>query len=148
MRICFDSSAFAKRYINETGTNEVLAWCGKATELVLSVIAIPELVSAFCRIQREGNPTQAQYLQIKTDLFADIVDATICETTPIVIQHAVAALENHPLRAMDAIHIGAAIACEAECFITADARQGEAAKAIGLQTVALNHYAFVGQPTR
>ena len=50
MRVCFDSSAFAKRYINEPGTAEVLAWCDRADELVLSVIALPEMISAFCRL--------------------------------------------------------------------------------------------------
>lgn len=43
MRVYFDSSAFANRYIAETGTAEVLAWCERASELAPSVIAIPEL---------------------------------------------------------------------------------------------------------
>ncbi|WP_275405454.1 hypothetical protein GL267_008335 [Acidithiobacillus ferrianus] len=38
MRVYFDSSAFAKRYIDETGTADVLAWCERASELALSVI--------------------------------------------------------------------------------------------------------------
>ncbi|OOO02289.1 MAG: hypothetical protein USCGTAYLOR_01513 [Chromatiales bacterium USCg_Taylor] len=54
MRVYFDSSAFAKRYISEPGTAEGLAWCDQATELALSVIAIQELFSAFCRLKREG----------------------------------------------------------------------------------------------
>jgi predicted nucleic acid-binding protein len=52
MRVYFDSSAFAKRYIDEAGTAEVLAWCERASELAISVIAVPELISAFCRPQR------------------------------------------------------------------------------------------------
>ena len=47
MRVFFDSSAFAKRYVDEVGTPEVLIWCDRANELLLSVIALPELVSAF-----------------------------------------------------------------------------------------------------
>ena len=35
MRVYFDSSAFAKRYIDETGTGTVLAWCERASELAL-----------------------------------------------------------------------------------------------------------------
>lgn len=54
MRIFFDSSAFAKRYIREEGTDIVLLWCDQATELCLSGIAISEIVSAFCRLQREN----------------------------------------------------------------------------------------------
>ena len=137
MRVYFDSSAFAKRYIDETGTADVLAWCGRASELALSVIAVPELISAFCRLQREGRLTDAQYQIIKRALMLDIADALICDTTPQVIQHAVKALENHTLRGMDAIHLGAALACTAEVFISADARQCRAAEAFGLQVVSL-----------
>lgn len=137
MRVYFDSSAFAKRYIDEAGTTEVLVWSDQASELALSVIAVPELISAFCRLQREGRLSDAQYRQIKSDLMADIADALICDTTPQVIQHAVNVLESHPLRGMDAIHLGAALACAAEVFVSADARQCAAAKQLGLQVVAL-----------
>ncbi|EQD56309.1 hypothetical protein B2A_05319 [mine drainage metagenome] len=137
MRVYFDSSAFAKRYIDEAGTAEVLAWCERARELALSVIAIPELISAFCRLQREGRLTRAQYQAIKSALMADIADALILDTMPEVIQHAVKALEKHPLRGMDAIHLGAALVCSAEVFVSADARQCQAAKSLGLKVVAL-----------
>ena len=137
MRVYFDSSAFAKRYIDETGTADVLAWCERASELALSVIAVPELISAFCRLQREGRLTDAQYQIIKRALMLDIADALICDTTPQVIQHAVKALESYTLRGMDAIHLGAALACTAEVFISADARQCRAAEAFGLQVVSL-----------
>ncbi|MHB1282312.1 MAG: type II toxin-antitoxin system VapC family toxin [Metallibacterium scheffleri] len=137
MRVYFDSSALAKRYIEEACTAEVLAWCERASELALSAIAIPELISAFCRLQREGRLTRAQYQAIKRALMTDIADALILETTPEVIQHAVKALESHPLRGMDAIHLGAALACAAEAFVSADARQCQAAKQLGLQVAAL-----------
>jgi len=137
MRVYFDSSAFAKRYIAETGTAEVLAWCERASELALSVIAVPELISAFCRLQRDGRLTDAQYQSIKSDLMADIADALVCDTTPQVIAHAVKVLESGPLRGMDAIHLGAALACAAEVFVSADARQCQAAERFGLQVVAL-----------
>jgi predicted nucleic acid-binding protein len=137
MRVYFDSSAFAKRYIEETGTAEVLAWCERADELALSVIAIPELISAFCRLRREARLDDGQYQSIKRDLLTDIEDALICETTAAVIQHAVRALEAHPLRGMDAIHIGAALVCGAEVFLSADTRQCQAAAGLGIQVVAL-----------
>jgi hypothetical protein len=133
MRVFFDSSAFAKRYIaDEKGTEEVIAWCERADELALSVIAVPELVAAFCRLRRDGAISVPQYRRLKEDFMADIADVLICDTTPQVLQHAVAALERHPLRGMDAIHLGAAVACAADLFVSADRRQCAAAKAIGL----------------
>ncbi|CAI8928237.1 type II toxin-antitoxin system VapC family toxin [Methylocaldum szegediense] len=137
MRVYFDSSAFAKRYIDEAGTAEELAWCERASELALSVVAIPELISAFCRLQREGRITETQYQIIKSDLMADIADALICDTTPQVVQYAVKTPESHLLRGMDAIHLGAALACAAEVFVSADARQCRAAEGLGFQVVAL-----------
>ena len=137
MYVYFDSSAFAKRYINESGSAEVIAWCDKATRLGLSIIAIPELISAFCRLRREGALSTAQYRRIKGDLMADIADASICDTTPEVVQHAVRVLERHTLRGMDAIHLVAAVVSGAEVFVSADARQCAAATAFGLKVVAL-----------
>lgn len=137
MRVFFDSSAFAKRYIGEAGSTEVLAWCDRATELALSVIAVPELISAFCRLRREGRLSAAMYRRLKGELMTDIADALICDTTPQVVQQAVRALEAHSLRGMDAIHVGAALACEAEAFVSADTRQCAAARQLGLRVVAL-----------
>lgn len=54
MRVFFDSSALVKRYVREAGTDAVRRWCDQATEIVLSGIALPELVSSFCRLQREA----------------------------------------------------------------------------------------------
>ena len=135
MRVFFDSSAFAKRYVDETGTAEVLAWCDKATELALSVIAVPELVAAFRRLVREKRLTEKQYAQLKADLRADLVDALLCDTSPQVVQRAIDALEVVPLRSMDAVHIGSALVCGADVFVSADARQSAAAERLGLRVV-------------
>ena len=132
MRVFFDTSAFVKRYIAESGTDAVLEWCQRASEIGLSAIAVPELISAFCRLQREKKITREQYQQLKSHLFADIEDIAIGDLTPIVLSYSVNSLENNTLRAMDAIHIGSAIALECDTFISADQRQLEAAVKAGL----------------
>jgi uncharacterized protein len=137
MRVFLDSSALVKRYIDETDTAVVLGWCEQASELAIAVIAVPELVSAFCRIRCEGRLSGAQYKQIKSDLMADIADALICEITPQVVQRAIIALEDGPLRGMDALHVGAALTCAADVFISADARQCAAAERFGVRVVRL-----------
>jgi hypothetical protein len=135
MRVFLDSSALVKRYVDEAGTPAVLAWCDEATELAVAVIAVPELISAFRRLVRERRLTEAQYAGLKGDLRADLADALLCDTSPQVVQRAIAALEAHPLRAMDALHIGAALVCGADVFISADARQCAAAAQLGLEVV-------------
>jgi len=101
------------------------------------VFAVPELISASCRLQREGHLSAARYRRLKGELMTDIVDALICEVSPQVVQKAVVALESKPLRGMDAIHVAAALACEADVFVSADARQCAAARHLGLRVVSL-----------
>lgn len=137
MRIFFDSSAFVKRYISEVGTDAVLGWCDQATEIILSGIALPEIVSAFCRLQREGKITDTQYRQLKSLLLVDIEDTAICDLSPIVLAQAIASLEKNVLRGMDAIHIGSAVALKADVFISADVRQLDAAARMGLRVEAV-----------
>jgi uncharacterized protein len=135
MRVFFDSSAFVKRYVREEGTDVVLSWCDQATELCLSGIALPEIVSAFCRLLREDLVSPVQYRHLKTMLMADISDAAICDLTPEVIRHSMISLEKNVLRGMDAIHLGSALALNVDLFVSADARQCDAATQAGLRVV-------------
>ena len=132
MRVFFDSSAFAKRYVREAGTEAVLAWCDRATEVCLSAIALPEIISAFCQLQREGKLTPQQYRQIKSLVLADVEDIAISDVTATVIQHTFNCLESNVLRGMDAIHIASELALHADVFVSADARQCDAAANAGL----------------
>lgn len=137
MRVFFDSSAFVKRYVSEAGTEAVLAWCDRASEIGLSGIALPEIISAFCRLRREGKIDDTQYRQLKSLLLADIEDAAICDLTPEVLAQSIACLETNVLRGMDAIHIGSAVTLQADVFISADQRQREAAARAALRVEAV-----------
>jgi predicted nucleic acid-binding protein len=137
MRVFFDTSAFVKRYVSEAGTDVVLEWCDRATEIGLSGIALPEIISAFCRLHREARITDTQYRQLKSLLLADIEDAAVCDLTPAVLGQAVSSLETSVLRGMDAIHIGSAVVLQADVFVSADARQLEAAARAGLRVEAV-----------
>jgi predicted nucleic acid-binding protein len=137
MRVFFDTSAFVKRYVSEVGTDAVLEWCDRATEIGLSGIALPEIISAFCRLHRAAKITDTQYRQLKSLLLADIEDAAVCDLTPAVLGQAVSSLETNVLRGMDAIHIGSAVALQADVFVSADTRQREAAARAGLRVEAV-----------
>ena len=137
MRVFFDSSAFVKRYVNEVGTDIVLKWCDRATEIGLSGIALAEIISAFCRLRREARIDDTQYRQLKSLLLADIEDAAICDLTPAVLAQAIASLETSALRGMDAIDIFSAVALKADVFISADRHQRKAATRAGLRVEAV-----------
>lgn len=133
MRIFFDSSAFAKRYVSEQGTDAVLKWCDRASEIGMSAIALPEIISAFCRLKREQKITQSQYQQCKDALLVDIEDAAMCDLTPHVVAQSIKVLEGSRLRSMDAIHIGSALALGVDLFVSSDERQCDAARLAGLK---------------
>ena len=135
MLVFFDSSAFAKRYVQEAGSVDVLSWCERASGIGLSGIALPEIISAFCRLSREKRISRKQYHSLKVSLLEDVRDIAICDISPEVIRHSILALEKNTLRGMDAIHIGSALALHTEVFVSADQRQCHAAKLAGLRVV-------------
>jgi len=134
MRIFFDSSAFAKRFIEESGSNDIEHICGRASSLGLSIICVPEVISAFNRRQRENTLNRIQYQQAKRHLLEDVRDADIINLTVPVIGSSIRILENGNIRAMDALHVACAIDWNADLFVSADKRQLTAAKKEGLKT--------------
>ena len=134
MRTFFDSSAFAKRYVEEAGSQSVDALCAGATELALSLVGIPEIISALNRRVREGGLSRQQYGEAKRRLCEDVEDAAIVNLTPPVLSTCTAILEDSSVRAVDALHVACAVAWEAELFVSADKRQVSAARKAGLQT--------------
>ncbi len=133
MRTYFDTSALAKRYVREPGTQTVHTKCSEATEIVISVICLPELVSALNRLRRQRNITAEQYSSLKKDAIADFRQAMFVEISPLVLQEAIFCLESAPLRAMDAIHIATARRTECDSFVSADRRQCDSAEQLGLR---------------
>lgn len=137
MKVFFDTSAFAKRYVDEAGSEHVQELCAQAESLVLSITCLPELISTLCRLVREGRITAANYQQTRKWLLDDFHDIDICELTPTVLKHTVRCLEHYPLRAMDAIHLGCALVSASDVFVSADRRQIHAARGEGLHVVAV-----------
>jgi hypothetical protein len=135
MKVFFDSSALAKRYIDEKGSSQVETLLQKAGSLGVSIICYSEIISAFCRLKRERLLSQEQYGSAKAALMSDLADAAICTTSPAVVKQAVDLLESNSLRAMDSLHIGCALEWKADLFVSADIRQIAAAKHAGLQTM-------------
>jgi predicted nucleic acid-binding protein len=133
LNVFFDSSALAKRYIEEAGSDRVQDILSSATSLTVSVLCILEIVSALCRRRREKRLSQRQYISAKQALFADIEDLSVVNLTDQVIVRAIEILERWPLRSSDSIHVASAAEWSAQLFVSADERQCEAARAYGLQ---------------
>ncbi len=134
MKVFFDTSALAKRYVEERGSDEVERLCGEATQLAVSIVAVPEVISALARLKREGRLGASQYNRAKKALWQDLEDVSVCQLTPAVIERAIRVLESSPVRAMDALHVACALEWDSELFVSSDRRQLEAAGRFRLQT--------------
>lgn len=132
MNVVFDSSAFAKRYIDEEGSQTVDEICQDAQAVGLSVICAPEIFSALNRHRRDGRLSAKDYELIKPQVIGDIDDALLLDLTPAVLARAIVLLETNTLRAMDSLHIACALEWRADLFVTADQRQLAAAQNAGL----------------
>jgi uncharacterized protein len=138
LNVFFDSSALAKRYVEEAGSDRVQDILSSASSLTISVICISEIISALCRRRRERKLSQQQYLAAKKALFADLEDMSVVNLTDRVITRAVDMLEKWPLRSSDSLHIACAAEWSVELFVSADERQCAAAREYGLQVEELS----------
>ena len=135
MKVFFDTSAFVKRYVEESGTERVIEICDQAERLVLCVICLPEMISTLNRLVREGKLQGGDYQKMRDLILKEIEDAEICYVTPEVVTQTIRCLENNTLRAMDALHLGCALVVEPDLFVSSDQRQIEAAKREGLKVM-------------
>jgi len=137
VNVFLDSSALAKRYVQEPGSDQVEGILQDASALGLAIICVPEVVSALSRLRRERKLTAAQFQEARRALFEEIADCSVIQITDAVVRRAVDLLVKHPLRAADAMHIAAAAEWRADLFVSADARPCAAARSSGLKVLQL-----------
>ena len=133
MNVFLDSSALAKRYVQESGSDRVEEILLSASALGVSMVCVPEVVSALCRRRRERKLSQQQYLKAKRSLFEDLGDSSMINITDQVVERVVELLERWPLRSSDSIHVASAAEWGADLFVSADKRQCAAARGYGLR---------------
>ena len=106
----------------------------QASELGLSIICFPEIISALNRRLREKSISKYEYTLAKQRLTEEISDIKIINITPQVIAKSCQLLESNVLRTMDALHVACAVESKPDLFVTSDRRQAKAAKKVKLQT--------------
>lgn len=134
MKIVFDTSALLKRYLPEAGRDAVLALVQRADPLVAAPHCKLELHSALSRLVRESSVSASQLQATHEEIERSFSDVDVQPWTPSLERTAIRALSVAPLRAMDALHVAAAVSARADLFVTADRRQAAAARAMGLNT--------------
>lgn len=138
LRMMFDASALTKRYADEPGRERILALFGAADELMVAAHCQTEVASALLRRRREGVLPQDEFDRVWGAAQRDVADMTRVPLDEHVERFAFAAMEHGPLRGMDALHIGSALVARVDLFVTADRRQAQVARGLGLPTELVN----------
>lgn len=134
-----DTSALVKRYVDEPGRRDVQQLL-RRHECVTSAILPVELRSALRRRIAERTLDSSRVSEILKRVAADRAYWTVVEVGTEVLSGAEALVSVHPLRTLDAIHVASAqlfairLSIADLMFVSADKRQIDAARAIGLAT--------------
>ncbi len=140
--IYLDSSALAKLYVPEPESDRLDAFLHGRRDLLISDLAITEVLSAVARKRREGLFDAPQTHEIRDALLADADSGSFCrlDLSPLVHRQAERLLlqaESVPLRTLDALHLALALHGSAKYIVTYDTRMRAAALHAGLKAVDL-----------
>lgn len=107
-----DTSAFAKRYLPETGSAWVQNWIDPASGhvTIISALGMVEFVSLLARRQREGNVAPADFNRLRQDFLFHVRH----QYRAIAVRQSVLTLAQqliirHPLRTLDALQLTSAL---------------------------------------
>ena len=132
-----DTSALAKRYLNEPGSENFERFFQDQRQAAISRLTTVEFRCLLARRRRAGDLTR-RIEEAAFRLFLDDVAGGYLQVHPLVDDHARTALallkrlDTHSLRTLDALHLAIASAIGAETLATADRIMARAAAEIGL----------------
>lgn len=138
--IYFDTSALAKWYINERGSDEVERFIREHGPVVISDLTVVEMRSLLARRKRERHFNSSLEMEIFSTFQEDIRRKIIlCHPLPSGLAsaavHLLNRLSDSSLATLDALHLTIAGEIGAEIMATADRIMAEAAEALGLEVV-------------
>ena len=138
--VYIDASALAKLYVPEAESERLDTFlCGRLG-LMISELAITEVLSAVARRKREGELRPELANQIRGALLADADSGSFARLhlDPAVHREAerpLLATDSLPLRTLDALHIALAFSGRATHVLTFDRRMREAAVQAGVNVI-------------
>ena len=139
-RAYLDTSALAKWYLNEAGSEAFVEFLQGLDSAVISSLSVTEMRSLLSRRRRIGDLS----VELESVLFAALLedidrgwlqrypldDARFAEATNLIARY-----PEHPLRTLDALHLTVAADLAVSIVATADGVMADAALSMGLQVV-------------
>lgn len=128
MSLYLDASALVKRYVDEEGSDSVLEAMGDENTWSMCRIGFVETVRA---VARGGEPEDVKRVE------RDWIGCDVVELDQDLAEHAAQLALSSGLRALDALHLAAALSLSTESliFATWDIRLHRAAREHGLRTL-------------
>jgi hypothetical protein len=135
----FDTSVLIKWYVAEAGSSLARGLLNRY-RVLSSAIAPAEAMSALRRRRASNDLDERTVAAILGELRMDRQKWELIALTSLVIARAEVLIQDGTLRTRDALHVASALAVEADTsrrvpFVTADARQREAAERLNLEVV-------------
>jgi hypothetical protein len=135
----FDTSVLIKWYVAEAGSSLARGLLNRY-RVLSSAIAPAEAMSALRRRRASNDLHERTVAAILGELRMDRQKWELIALTSLVIARAEVLIQDGTLRTRDALHVASALAVEADTsrrvpFVTADARQREAAERLNLEVV-------------
>lgn len=131
-----DTSALAKWYVNERGSNAFVAYLQGLDSAVISSLTRAEMRSLLARRRRMGHFDAALEAILYSAFLDDIAsgalflqpleDARVADAVNLIGRY-----PEHPLRTLDALHLCVARQMGIETLATADVVMADAARAMG-----------------
>ena len=139
-RAYLDTSALAKWYLNEAGSEAFVEFLQGLDSAVISSLSVTEMRSLLSRRRRMGDLS----VELESVLFAALLndidrgwlqrypldDARFAEATNLIARY-----PEHPLRTLDVLHLTVAADLAVSIVATADGVMADAALSMGLQVV-------------
>jgi predicted nucleic acid-binding protein len=135
-----DASALVKLYLPEPDSDALDAAIRGRSDLMVSDLAITEIVSSISRRRREGILPPPSCVRLHRKILADIESGLYIKNDLMPEVHREAerllmAIDDVALRAADALHLALASLSGASAIVTYDLRLAKAAIRIGLNSL-------------
>ena len=122
MKIFLDTSALAKRYIQEPGSEELEnLFCTVVTNVFVSTLAFPEFAAALgrkIRYQEIASEAAANAMEeFEQDWYNLFIKIDLTDT---IASSASSLALKYPLKGADAVHLATAISANTQLFVVSD----------------------------
>jgi predicted nucleic acid-binding protein len=135
LKVLLDTSALAKRYVQEPGSDELEElFRTTATEVFICSLALPEFAAALGRKVRnkevpkkDASLASAEFEEDWNGLFKKI------PLTENLADSAASLAIQYPLKGGDSVHLAAALAADVDLFVTSDQQLIKTSRKLGLE---------------